>query len=84
MGGRRVAHTTSAWMVGTPVVAIYGPTDPVVNRPLGLFSAVAWRAIYCGPCRNRGCVARTCLEALPPTEIADVAEAVLSRAEAPA
>ena len=24
-----------AWAVGTPVVAVYGPTDPVLNAPYG-------------------------------------------------
>lgn len=71
-----------AWTVGTPVVAVYGPTDPVLNHPGGRYSAVAYRKVFCSPCRNRGCVARTCLDHLPPERVADVALDVIARAEA--
>ena len=70
-----------AWTVGTPVVAIYGPTDPVVNRPGGRHSAVAYQKVFCSPCRNRGCIARTCLENLPPERVADCAGSVIETAE---
>jgi len=70
-----------AWTVGTPVVAVYGPTDPEVNRPGGRFSAVAYEKIFCSPCRNRGCIARTCLDQLSPDTVASVAADVLTRAE---
>jgi ADP-heptose:LPS heptosyltransferase len=71
-----------AWTVGTPVVAIYGPTDPDLNLPGGLFSTVAYEKVFCSPCRNRGCIARTCLERLPPERVADSAVGVLQRAAA--
>ncbi len=71
-----------AWTVGTPVVAIYGPTDPVLNQPGGDFSAVAYRKVFCSPCRNRGCIARTCLERLDPAAVADAALSVIARARA--
>jgi heptosyltransferase-1 len=71
-----------AWTVGTPVVAVYGPTDPEVNRPGGRFSAVAYEKIFCSPCRNRGCIARTCLDQLSPESVAAVAGRVMHQAEA--
>lgn len=71
-----------AWTVGTPVVAIYGPTDPALNKPGGEFSAVAYEKVFCSPCRNRGCIARTCLEDLSPQKVADTALAVLRAAHA--
>jgi lipopolysaccharide heptosyltransferase I len=70
-----------AWTVGAPVVAVYGPTDPVTNRPGGAFSAVAHERYFCSPCRNRGCVAVTCLEQLPPETVADAALGVIAGAE---
>ena len=70
-----------AWMIGTPVVAVYGPTDPVVNHPGGQCSAVAYEKIFCSPCRNRGCIARTCLENLDPAKVADAALAVITKAD---
>ncbi|HKY33846.1 MAG TPA: glycosyltransferase family 9 protein [Candidatus Polarisedimenticolia bacterium] len=71
-----------AWTVGTPVVALYGPTDPEVNRPGGAFSTVAYDKVFCSPCRNRGCIARTCLEGLSPEKVADAAVDVMNRAAA--
>jgi len=70
-----------AWTVGTPLVAIYGPTNPVVNQPGGTCSTVAYRKVFCSPCRNRGCIARTCLEHLPPEQVASAASAVIAKAE---
>ncbi|HZI94392.1 MAG TPA: glycosyltransferase family 9 protein [Patescibacteria group bacterium] len=70
-----------AWTIGTPVVAVYGPTDPVVNRPGGEHSAIAYQKVFCSPCRNRGCIARTCLENLPPENVAEAAFGVIRSAE---
>jgi len=70
-----------AWTVGTPVVAIYGPTDPDVNRPGGECSAVAYEKIFCSPCRNRGCIARSCLHQLAPEKVAAAAAGVIQKAE---
>ena len=70
-----------AWTVGAPVVAVYGPTDPVLNMPGGDFSTVAYRKVFCSPCRNRGCIARTCLEKLPPETVANAAVGMIRKAE---
>ncbi len=70
-----------AWTVGVPVVAVYGPTDPVTNRPGGPFSAVAYEKYFCSPCRNRGCVAVSCMENLRPGIVAEAALGVIARAE---
>ena len=40
---------------GTPIVAIYGPTDPVRNGPFGQGDWVAWEKVPCGPCYQRTC-----------------------------
>jgi len=71
-----------AWTVGAPVVAVLGPTDPVLNHPGGPLGTVAYRKIACSPCRNRGCIARTCLESLPPDTVARAAIEVVRRASA--
>jgi len=70
-----------AWTVGAPVVAVLGPTDPVLNRPGGALGEVAYRKVWCSPCRNRGCSSRTCLEDLPPETVADAALTAMQRAE---
>lgn len=70
-----------AWTVGAPVVAVLGPTDPVLNHPGGTLGEVAYKKIWCSPCRNRGCSSRSCLEELPPETVAEAALTVIRRAE---
>ena len=40
---------------GTPIVAIYGPTDPARNGPFGQEDWVACEKVPCGPCDQRTC-----------------------------
>lgn len=70
-----------AWTVGAPVVAVLGPTDPVLNHPGGTLGEVAYKKIWCSPCRNRGCSSRSCLEELPPETVAEAALTAIRRAE---
>ena len=55
-----------ASLVGTPVVQLQGPTDPVENAP---YSETPWRTVRvglaCSPCR-RGCGAATCMSLIEP------------------
>jgi lipopolysaccharide heptosyltransferase I len=46
-------HIASA--MGTPVVALFGPTDPAVNSPYRQPHRVLYRALPCSPCRERRC-----------------------------
>jgi lipopolysaccharide heptosyltransferase I len=41
--------------VGTPVVALFGPTDPARNGPLSTADVVVRRVPPCAPCYRRGC-----------------------------
>jgi ADP-heptose:LPS heptosyltransferase len=63
-----------AWLAGTPVVALFGPTDPVENAP---YAGVPFRLLRedvgCNPCRA-GCPARTCMQSI---EVEPVVRAVL-------
>jgi lipopolysaccharide heptosyltransferase I len=44
-----------ACAVGTPVVGIYGPTDPARNGPFAPADRVVRRAPACAPCHRRRC-----------------------------
>lgn len=70
-----------ASLVGTPVVQILGPTDPVENAP---FSGVPSRSvriqIHCNPCR-RGCAAVTCMRVIPPSSVIEAASELLATAD---
>jgi lipopolysaccharide heptosyltransferase II len=41
-----------ACALGTPVVGLYGPTDPAISGPLAPDAIVLRREIWCGPCYN--------------------------------
>jgi len=46
-------HIASA--MGTPVVAMFGPTDPVVNSPYRQPHHILYKALPCSPCKERRC-----------------------------
>jgi lipopolysaccharide heptosyltransferase I len=72
-------HVASA--VGTPVVQLLGPTDPIENEPHpGTPSRTLRVPIACSPCR-RGCAAATCMRLIP---VAAVLEAVRELLATPA
>ncbi|HEU4952168.1 MAG TPA: glycosyltransferase family 9 protein [Holophagaceae bacterium] len=58
-----------AVLLGVPVTALFGPSDPVVaGLPEGA-GALLRTGIACAPCRNRTCRRRQCLEALEPAAV---------------
>ena len=61
-----------ASFVKTPVVAIYGPTDPVVNAPYEKNPHIMLRKdLPCSPCRNRKCESLQCMNMVKPDEVFD-------------
>lgn len=66
-----------ATLAGTPVVAIFGPTDPVENAPFaGVPARIVRRDVGCNPCRE-GCPARTCMRGIGPEPVTEAAIALL-------
>lgn len=66
-----------ASLVGTPVVQLMGPTDPVENQPYpGTPSRTVRVPVACSPCR-RGCSAATCMRVLPPGQVISAARSLL-------
>jgi len=66
-----------ASFMGIPAVVIYGPTDPIVNEPLGQYRKVR-KEVGCNPCRNRSCKELTCLKAVTVDDVFMAIEEVLS------
>ncbi len=66
-------HLSAA--LGRPTVAIFGPTDPRITRPLGESSAVVYKNLPCSPCHEQAaeCPDRKCLLSIKPEEVADKA-----------
>ncbi len=68
-----------ACAVGTPVVAVLGPTDEAVTGPLGT-AVVIRKRVSCGPCRQHTCPEGThrCMQLVA---VDEVEEAVLKQLE---
>ena len=67
-----------AALVGTPVVQLLGPTDPVQNTPFEGTPSLQLRVpIACSPCR-RGCATAPCMALLSPRRVFDAAEELLA------
>jgi ADP-heptose:LPS heptosyltransferase len=71
-----------ACAVGTPVVGLYGPTDPARNGPFSAQDVVVRRVPPCAPCHKRACERHAGVMATIPVD--DVLQAIDRRLAAPA
>ena len=55
--------------VGTPVVALFGPTDPARTGPYGPGHRVIRRELSCSPCLRKRCETRTCMREIGVGEV---------------
>jgi len=62
--------------VGTPVVAIFGPTDPSLTGPYGNRHVVLRSAVDCSPCFKKHCVHRPPMECMEQVTVEQVLAAV--------
>lgn len=70
-----------ACAVGTPVVALFGPTDPGRNGPFATSDVVVGRTPPCAPCYSRICSRHSSVMAeIPAAEVLAAAEGRLARA----
>ena len=67
----------AACALGTPVVGIFGPTNPARNGPFGPRDKTLHLPIPCHPCYKRECSRLECLSRLDPDRVAEQAEKVL-------
>ncbi len=68
-----------ATLLGVPVVAVFGSTEPRLTGPLGKKSVVVRRQVECSPCFLRECpLDFRCMNAVTATEAAATVEATLS------
>jgi len=67
-----------ASFVKTPVVVIYGPTNPVVNAPYEKNPHIMLRKdMPCSPCRKRDCKSVQCMTMVKPDEVFDAVKKLL-------
>ena len=58
-----------AALAGTPVLAVFGPTDHKINGPYGSLHRVVRRELACSPCKNKDCRDRRCLTEISVEEV---------------
>jgi len=67
-----------ASLARTPVVAIFGPTDPIENGPFpGVANRIVRRDVGCNPCRE-GCPVRACMRAVDAEAVSAAALSLLA------
>jgi lipopolysaccharide heptosyltransferase II len=72
--------------VGTPLIAIHGPTDPALTGPVSPRATILRSAIWCSPCYNAkdsaDCPFFTtqCMKNILPAQVFEVAQAKLKEA----
>lgn len=67
--------------LGTPLVALFGPTDPRLNGPYGSHGMVLRVPLPCSPCLKRRCQIREdrlCLRSISVEQVVEAASAVLA------
>ena len=75
-GDTGVGHLAAA--LGTPVVALFGPTDPRLSAPRGPVRVIS-HAVACAPCFYRACpIDHPCLRGIDAREVRDAVDAVLA------
>jgi lipopolysaccharide heptosyltransferase II len=77
-GDGGLLHVAAA--VGTPTVAVFGPSDPHRNRPWGNGHRVVSAGLACSPCYPRlrhGCDTPRCMEAVDPEVVMEALEHVV-------
>jgi heptosyltransferase-2 len=75
-GDTGVGHLAAA--IGTPVVALFGPTDPELTAPRGP-GAVVRRPVACAPCFYRSCpIEHACLSGIDARTVQDHVEEALA------
>src|SRR5439155_580026 len=80
-GDTGVAHLATA--LGTPVVALFGPTDPALSAPRGRAVALT-HPVPCAPCFYRVCpIEHPCLRGLEAKRVRDDVLALLESAPPP-
>ena len=84
-----MAHDSSslhlAAAVGTPTVALFGPTDPRRHVPPTFVGQVIAKEVFCSPCYSPRCrtITHACMKRITVEEVLSAVFALLAEAETP-
>ncbi len=65
--------------VGTPVVALFGPTDPARTGPYGAGHTIVRTGLSCSPCFLKKCSTKQCMQDISPEQVFAVVEKKLTK-----
>lgn len=65
--------------MGTPVIALFGPTAPWRTGPYGEIHEVVRSGVECSPCFRRVCTSRKCMRTISVGEVMEALERILAR-----
>jgi 3-deoxy-D-manno-octulosonic-acid transferase/heptosyltransferase-1 len=63
--------------VGTPVIALFGPTDPARTGPYGSGHVIIKTDLACSPCFLKKCSTKKCMEDITPMQVFAVVEKLI-------
>lgn len=66
-----------ASLMGTPVVVLYGPTDPIENEPFGNHIKVR-NGVGCNPCHHYSCKELHCMRSISVEDVFRATQKILS------
>ena len=73
-----------ASLLGVPVVAIFGSTEPRLTGPLGMSNSILRHQVECSPCFLRECpIDFRCMKAVSVQEVIDAVLSILQRSTSP-
>ena len=70
--------------IGTPVVALFGPTDPARTGPYGPGHCVIRRELSCAPCLRKRCDLPRCMKEISVEEVFEAVREMLAAPKRPA
>ncbi len=70
------------YAVGTPVVALFGSTDPALTGPLGYRDIVLKKDIHCSPCFKKSCESMLCMDEITVDDVMDAIRRLIPRRKA--
>jgi len=65
--------------VGTPVVALFGPTSPLRTGPYGKGHVIVRKGLDCSPCFSKDCIDAVCMIDLTLEEVFEALAGLLGR-----
>ncbi|MCX8011853.1 MAG: glycosyltransferase family 9 protein, partial [Desulfobacterota bacterium] len=65
----------------TPIIALFGPTDPKLTGPYGGQHRVIASSIKCRPCFKRKCYPAVCMKEITVEKVWEIARTILINKE---